>query len=166
MDLLACSQCEHRFYVPGVAAWDGRLCPECGGRLAFTEHGLGSIPLDAHWLDPRGSPAPEVTLVELRPKRQRGGKSGRRIVRRLAGYFPVKAIGRSVEVSVNRGEAADAALRVLLTGGDTLRRGANPDHSYALFFSADKTGGPGGQISALLRWGRGNTGGLGVKETG
>jgi hypothetical protein len=121
MDLLACSQCEHRFYVPGVAASDGRLCPECGGGLALTEHGLGSIPLDAHWLEPRGSPAPAVTVVELRPKRERGGKSGRRIVRGLAGYFPVKANGRSVEVSVNRGEAADAALRVaaVLDGVDS-----------------------------------------------
>ena len=37
------------------------------------------------------------------------------------------------ELVLDRPWPADAALRVLLTGGDTLRRGANPQHPYALF---------------------------------
>jgi hypothetical protein len=59
--------------------------------------------------------------VELRRKRDHGGKTGKRIVSDLADYFSVKANGRSVEISVNRGVPADAALRVaaVLDGVDT-----------------------------------------------
>jgi hypothetical protein len=75
--------------------------------------GMTSIPLDARWLDPRIPVAgsPPVTRVELRRKGERAGTTGKRIVRELANYF-VRANGRSIEVSVNRGEPADAALRV------------------------------------------------------
>lgn len=113
MDLLACAECEHRFYVSGVAASDGMRCPQCGGSLALAAHGLASIPLDARWLDPRVVPPINVSKVELHRKRERTTESGERIVRDLAGYFPIKANGASVQVTVNRGEAADAALRVV-----------------------------------------------------
>jgi hypothetical protein len=128
MDLLTCVECEHRFYVPGVAASDSRRCTDCGGALDLALHGIASIPLDAHWLDPRAVPDFEVTVVELRRKRKHAGKSGRRIVDDLAGYFPVKAVGRAVEVSVNRGTAAEAALRVaaVLDGVD----GGWEEHFY------------------------------------
>jgi hypothetical protein len=121
MDLLACSRCVCRFYVPGVAASDGQLCPQCGADLALAVHGLTSIPLDARWLDPQAVPAPEITMVELRGKRERTVEDGEQIVRDLAGYFPVTADGRSVHVSVNRGAASDAALRVaaVLDGVDS-----------------------------------------------
>jgi hypothetical protein len=121
MDLLACSECVCRFYVPGVAASDGHRCPQCGGDLVLAVHGMASIPLDARWLDPEVVPAPEITVVELRSKRDRTVEGGQQIVRDLAGYFPVTANGRSVEVSVNRGAASDAALRVaaVLDGVDS-----------------------------------------------
>ena len=123
MDLLACSPCDHRFYAPGHGPADSRRCPQCGGGLTLALHGMTSIPLDARWLDPRAGPVdgPEVTVVELRSKRGRGGKSGKRIVSDLADYFAVKANGQSVEVSVNRGAPDDAALRVaaVLDGVDT-----------------------------------------------
>jgi hypothetical protein len=114
MDLLACLQCTHRFYVPGAGDLDGRWCPQCGGGLGLSLRGTTSIPLDARWLDPRAAAAdpPTVTHVELRRKGERAGKTGKRIVRELANYFGVRANGRSIEVSVNRGEPADAALRV------------------------------------------------------
>jgi hypothetical protein len=104
-----------------VAASDGHQCPQCGADLALAVHGLASIPLDARWLDPRIGPAPEITMVELRGKRERTVEDGRQIVRDLAGYFPVRANGRSVQVSVNRGAASDAALRVaaVLDGVDS-----------------------------------------------
>lgn len=121
MDLLACSECEHRFYVPGVEPSDGRRCPQCGGGLALAVHRIASIPLDARWLDPLVVPPSEVTVVELRRKREGAVEGGEQIVRNLADYFPVKANGRSVEVSVNRGAAADAPLRVaaILDGVDS-----------------------------------------------
>jgi hypothetical protein len=123
MDLLACSECDHRFYAPGLGSADIRCCPQCGGGLALALHDMTSIPLDARWIDPRAGPVdgPEVTVVELRSKRGDGGKTGERIVRDLADYFTVKANGRSVEVSVNRGAPDDAALRVaaVLDGVDT-----------------------------------------------
>ena len=121
MDLLACSECERRFYVPGAAASDGRQCPRCGGGLVLAVHRMASIPLDARWLDPRVDPPFEVTVVELRRKRARARRNGQRIVKELADYFPVKADGRSLQVSVNRGAAADAALRVaaILDGVDS-----------------------------------------------
>jgi hypothetical protein len=121
MDLLACSQCGHRFYVPGPDASNVRRCSQCGTDLELAEHRIASIPLDARWLDSRNVPPFEVTVVELRRKRERGGRSGKRIVDDLAGYFPVKANGRSVQVSVNRGAAADAPLRVaaVLDGVDS-----------------------------------------------
>src|SRR3954453_12121754 len=65
MDLLACSECECRFYVPGLTASDDRHCPQCGADLALAVHGLASIPLDARWLSPRTAPDPEITVVEL-----------------------------------------------------------------------------------------------------
>jgi len=123
MDLLACSECDHSFYAPGLGSAEIRFCPQCGGGLALALRDLTSIPLDACWLDPRAGPVqgPEVTVVELRSKRDHGGKTGKRIVRDLADSFAVKANGRSGEVSVNRGVPADAALRVaaVLDGVDT-----------------------------------------------
>jgi hypothetical protein len=123
MDLLACSQCGHRFYAPGAGSVDSRGCPQCGGGLTLALHDMTSIPLDARWIDPRAGPGdgPEMTVVELRSKRDRGGKTGKRIVRDLADYFAIEANGQSVEVSVNRGAPADAALRVaaVLDGVDT-----------------------------------------------
>ena len=123
MDLLACSECDHRFYAPGLGSADIHCCPQCGGGLALAMHDMTSIPLDARWLDTRAVPVdrPEVTVVELRSKRDHGGKTGKRIVRDLADSFAVKANGRSGEVSVNRGVPADAALRVaaVLDGVDT-----------------------------------------------
>jgi hypothetical protein len=115
MDLLACSDCGHRFYLPGNGAMKSRWCPQCGGDLGLALHGMTSIPLDARWLDPRVSAAgpPPVTVVELRRKGERAGKTGKRILRQLGDYFAVKANGgRSVEVSVNRGRPVDATLRV------------------------------------------------------
>jgi hypothetical protein len=114
MDLLACSECGHRFYMPGSGAMKSRWCPQCGGDLGLAQHGMTAIPLDARWLDPSLSAAgpPPVTVVELRRKAEHAGKSGKRIVRRLGDYFAVKANGRSVEVSVNRGAPAEATLRV------------------------------------------------------
>jgi hypothetical protein len=121
MDLLACSECECRFYVPGVVASDGRHCPQCGGDLAVVVERMASIPLDARWLDPRVEPPFEVTVVEVRRKRARARENGQRIVKELADYFPVKVDGHSLQVSVNRGAAADAALRVaaILDGVDS-----------------------------------------------
>lgn len=123
MDLLPCSECDHSFYAPGLGSAEIRCCPQCGGGLALALRDLTSIPLDACWLDPRAGPVqgPEVTVVELRSKRDRGGKTSKRIVNDLADYFAVKANGRSVEVSVNRGASDDAALRVaaVLDGVDT-----------------------------------------------
>jgi hypothetical protein len=123
MDLLACSECDHRFYASGLASAGLHCCPQCGGSLDLAIHDMRSIPLDAHWLDPRAGPIdrPQVTVVELRSKRGHGGESGKRIVSDLADYFAVKANGQSVEVSVNRGAPDDAALRVaaVLDGVDT-----------------------------------------------
>ena len=123
MDLLACSECDHRFYAPGLGSDHIHCCPQCGGSLALAMHDMKSIPLDARWIDPRAGPVdgPEVTVVELRSKRDRGGKTGKRIVRDLADYFAIEAHGQSVEVSVTRGAPDDAALRVaaVLDGVDT-----------------------------------------------
>jgi hypothetical protein len=123
MDLLACSECDHRFYAPGLGSANIRCCPQCGGGLALAMHDMTSIPLDARWIDPRAGHVdrPEVTVVELRNKRDHGGKTSKRIVSDLADYFAVKADGQSVEVSVNRGAPDDAALRVaaVLDGVDT-----------------------------------------------
>jgi hypothetical protein len=128
MDLLACTECERRFYLPGVAAAGDRRCPECGGDLALSEQGIAAIPIDAHWLDPRDLLAPEATVVELRCKRKHVDGNGQRIVRSLGAYFHVEGNGQSVRVSVNRGEAADAALRVaaVLDGVD----GTWEEHFY------------------------------------
>jgi hypothetical protein len=114
MDVLACSECGYRFYVPGVGPSESRCCSQCGGDLVLALDGVTSIPLDARWLDPRVTPAdaPKVTVVDLRRKRERAGKAGKRIARELADYFAVRANGRSIEVSLNRGGPADAALRV------------------------------------------------------
>jgi hypothetical protein len=130
MDLLACVECGHRFYVPGEGASDNHCCPSCGGSLDISLHGMKSIPLDARWLDPR-APAvdpPEVTIVELRSKRARAGRVRKRIVKDLADYFAVRGDGDSVEVAVNRGEPAEAPLRVaaVLDGVD----GGWEEHFY------------------------------------
>ena len=53
MDLLACSQCGSRFYVPGIGPSESRCCSQCGAGLDLALHGMTSIPLDARWLDPR-----------------------------------------------------------------------------------------------------------------
>jgi hypothetical protein len=111
MDLVGCSECASRFYAPGTAP-AGRLCPRCGGDLSLAAHGISSIPLDARWLDPRDLQPAMSTTVELRRKRARGGRSEQRIVEDLGDYFAVKANGSSVRVSVNRGAAAEAPLRV------------------------------------------------------
>jgi ribosomal protein S27AE len=126
MDLLACTCCERRFYLPESAASRDRRCPRCGGDLALAEHQIGSIPIDARWLDPL--PSPGATVVELRHKRRHVGRNGARIVRSLAAYFDVRANDRAVQVSVNRGEAVDAPLRVaaVLDGVD----GSWEEHFY------------------------------------
>ena len=51
MDLLSCSQCSSRFYVPGIRPSDRRCCPQCGGDLGLALDRITSIPLDARWLD-------------------------------------------------------------------------------------------------------------------
>jgi hypothetical protein len=112
MDLITCVECERRFYVAGQAASIGRNCPDCGGRFALTVSHMASIPIDAHWLDPRVVPTFEVTVVELCQKQKHARKRGTQIVEGLADYFPVQANGSSVKVSVNRGAADEAALRV------------------------------------------------------
>jgi hypothetical protein len=120
MDLLACAECGHRFYVPGIGPSDRHHCPHCGGGLGLAAHGVTAIPLDARWLDPRLSAREQspATVVELRFKRDGVDSAGERIVDELADYFPLRgngrsvSNGRSVKVSVNRGEPADAALRV------------------------------------------------------
>jgi hypothetical protein len=65
MDLLACSQCGRRFYVPGVGPSDSNCCPQCGGGLGLALHRINSIPLDARWLDAGVAPssAPTVTAM-------------------------------------------------------------------------------------------------------
>jgi hypothetical protein len=90
-------------------------------------HAIASIPIDAHWLDPRDL-APEVTIVELRHKGDHLDANGQRIVKHLNAYFQAGANGRSVQISVSRGEPADAALRVaaVLDGID----GSWEDHFY------------------------------------
>jgi hypothetical protein len=122
MDLLACSQCERRFYATGVDP-PGTWCSHCGGGLEIALRQIASIPLDARWLDPTSAEnVPELTIVDLRRKRENGGKAARkRIVKDLAQYFDVKKHGRSLEVMVNRGERETAALRVaaVLDGVDT-----------------------------------------------
>ncbi len=128
MDLLDCSKCAHRFYAPAIAAPELRRCPRCGGDLNLGAHGVSSIPIDAHWLDPRCLPPAIITMVELRRKRSWAGRSEERIVEDLGDYFPVKANGRSVRVTVNRGAAYEAPLRVaaVLDGVD----GDWEDHFY------------------------------------
>jgi PHP family Zn ribbon phosphoesterase len=59
MDLLACLRCDGRFYLPGMGAPESRRCPQCGGDLLVSMHGISSIPLDARSLDaraPTGAP--------------------------------------------------------------------------------------------------------------
>jgi hypothetical protein len=51
MDLLACRECGHRFYVLGLGFSDPRGCPYCGGGLNLALHDMASIPLDARWID-------------------------------------------------------------------------------------------------------------------
>jgi hypothetical protein len=64
MDLLACSQCDRRFYAPGVGAFTSR-CRQCGGGLGLALHRITAIPLDARWLEARVTPpcAPTVTAM-------------------------------------------------------------------------------------------------------
>lgn len=123
MDLLACTECEHRFYVPAAGSSNGHCCPQCGGGLTLAMQGMTSIPLDARWLDHRVAPAdvPDVTVVDLRCKRGRAGRTGRRIVKELGDYFAVRANRGSVKVSVHRGAPVDAPLRVaaVLDGVDS-----------------------------------------------
>jgi hypothetical protein len=65
MDLVGCTQCDRRFYMPGVGPSESRCCSQCGGDLVLALHGVTSIPLDARWLDPRVAPgsAPTVTAM-------------------------------------------------------------------------------------------------------
>jgi hypothetical protein len=67
MDLLACSECGGRFYVPGIGASESRRCSHCGGGLSLARQGITSIPPDARWLDARvapvGAPAGTVTAA-------------------------------------------------------------------------------------------------------
>lgn len=122
MDLLACSKCEHRYYVNGASSPEGFWCPHCGGGLGLAFHHISSIPLDARWLDPHSSiETPESTIVDLRSKRKHAGRTARRIGKDLAHYFDVTADGRSLKVWVNRGASDQAALRVaaVLDGVDS-----------------------------------------------
>jgi hypothetical protein len=122
MDLLACSKCEHRFYVNGMNSPEGLWCSHCGGDLELALHHISSIPLDARWLNPHSAmEAPESTIVDLRRKRARAGRTTKRIVKDLAHYFDVRSHGRSLEVWVNRGASENAALRVaaVLDGVDS-----------------------------------------------
>jgi hypothetical protein len=66
MDLLACSECGCRFYVPGAGDLENRWCPDCGGGLGLAVHGMTTIPLDARRLDPDVGSAgqPILTVVE------------------------------------------------------------------------------------------------------
>ena len=61
MDLLTCSSCKCRYYVPGNAAPDGQHCSRCGADLVVSLHGIRSIPLDARGLGVRVGPGPRVT---------------------------------------------------------------------------------------------------------
>jgi hypothetical protein len=61
MELLACTGCKRRFYVPGNAAPEGKHCSQCGADLVVSLHGIRSIPLDARGLGVRSGPRPRVT---------------------------------------------------------------------------------------------------------
>jgi hypothetical protein len=67
MDLLACAECDRRFYAPGDGPFTGR-CPRCGGGFDLSRHRITSIPLDARSLEapvtPRG--VPTVTAMAER----------------------------------------------------------------------------------------------------
>lgn len=65
MDLLACSQCGRRFYVPGVGPSESRCCTHCGGGLGLALHGMTSIPLDARGLDARVAPGGASTVTVM-----------------------------------------------------------------------------------------------------
>jgi hypothetical protein len=65
MDLVACTQCDRRFYVPGVGPSESRCCSQCGGDLVVALNGVTSIPLDARWLDARDTPAGALTVTAM-----------------------------------------------------------------------------------------------------
>jgi hypothetical protein len=76
MDLLACPECGHRFYLPragGVSHW----CPSCGHGLDLALRDLASIPLDARWLGSNGlaadAPAPGTDRDRRRERRRAPG---------------------------------------------------------------------------------------------
>jgi hypothetical protein len=78
MDLLACSECGHRFYLPragGVDHW----CPSCGHGLDLALRDMASIPLDARWLGSNGLAADQTPAL--------GTERGRRRERRRAGLI-------------------------------------------------------------------------------
>ena len=60
MELLACTNCAHRFYVLGVGFPDTCRCPHCGGSLSLALHDIASIPLDARCLHSYRSSAVEA----------------------------------------------------------------------------------------------------------
>jgi hypothetical protein len=79
MDLLACSECERRFYAPAAEPSGGRRCPRCKGGLVIAMPHVTSIPLDARGLNhgpepPKIDPGP---ASEARPSgEQRTGEWG------------------------------------------------------------------------------------------
>jgi hypothetical protein len=84
VNLVACSECDHRFYGVGVGLPERHRCPRCGGGLDLSLHDITSIPLDARWLDPAAArrDPPEVTIVDLRRKRERWRREARKSGRR------------------------------------------------------------------------------------
>ena len=64
MDLLACSNCDRRFYAPGDGPTTGR-CSQCGGGLGLARQSITSIPLDARWLHARVLPGGGATATGM-----------------------------------------------------------------------------------------------------
>jgi hypothetical protein len=64
MDLLACTNCGSRFYVPTYRPSDRRPCTQCGADIGLLLHGIKSIPLDARWLGSAGRLSTEATVEE------------------------------------------------------------------------------------------------------
>ena len=89
MDLLACSECERRFYALGAGPSDSRRCPRCEASLVLTWPGVTSLPLDARSLDHGSEPA--RANVELVRKSGHAGEQGERVDREADWLFPRRA---------------------------------------------------------------------------
>ena len=89
MDLLACSECERRFYALGAGPAGSRRCPRCEASLVLTWPGVTSLPLDARSLDPGFEPA--RANVELGRKSGHAGKRNERDHRQADWLFPRRA---------------------------------------------------------------------------